>query len=190
MFTPPTLPYSSCRTVGSAAPYSAGNVSRGNSMSSITRAPLYYTASMHSVLFPSRGALSVHQLCSTHLHVSNRRRSFSGGWSGAAGSHALSGKARSLVHDQSNTPQPGPQVLCNKNRSGTYQVRARSRSTRRVKPPLREATRLGIADTGGLSRPCGNRLRSRCRWQTPAQVGSVRIRFVSTVPLENPGAPG
>ena len=149
LFTPPTLPYSSCRTVGSAAPYSAGNVSRGNSMSSITMAPLCHTTAKHSGLFRSRGALSIHQFCSTHRHVSNRRRSFSGGWSGAAGSHALSGKARSLVHDQSNTPQPGPQVLCNKNRSGTYQVRARSRSTRRLKPPQRRDKRPG---NGGFRR--------------------------------------
>ena len=168
LFPSPTLPYSSCRSVGSTAPYSAGNVTPVNSMSSITMAPLCHTTSTHSLLFRSRGAASIHQLCSMQTYVSNRRKVSSAIVSGAAGSHALSGKARSRVHGRSHTPQPGPELLCNKNRSGTDQVRARSRSTRRVKPPLREATRLEIADTGGLSRPCGNRLRSRCRWQTPA----------------------
>jgi hypothetical protein len=141
LFSSPTLPYSSCRTVGSTAPYSVANVRRGNSMVLITWAPLSYTAAKHSVLLPSRGAISIHQLCSTHLHVSNRRPLLCAGGSGAAGSHALSGKARSLVHDQSNTPQPGPEVLCNKNRSGTDQLKARSRSARRVKPPQRRDKR-------------------------------------------------
>ena len=143
MFSSPTLPYSSCRTVGSAAPYSVGNVSPVNFMSSITMAPRCYTASEHSVLFRSRGAVSIHQLCFAHDHVSNRCRSFSGSGSGAAGFHALSGKARSLLHDQSNAPQPGPQVLCNKNRSGTYQLKARSLSARRVESHQQRDKRLG-----------------------------------------------
>ena len=139
LFPSPTLLCSSCRTVGSYAPHAHGNVRPDNPMALITRAPLYYTAAKHSVLIQSRGAGSIHHLCYMHRHVSFRRPLLSLRGSGAAGSRALSWKARSRVHGQCDAPHPKPEGLCNKNRFGTAPVRARSRSARRIKlPQLRD----------------------------------------------------
>ena len=143
MFPSPTLLLPSCRSVGSPPRPSPGISNRDTSIGSFTRAPLCHIASRQDSLSPLRGAVLIHQICSLPAHVSSRRRSFSGGGSGAADCHALCRKARSPVHGQCNTPHRGPEVLCNKNRFGTNPVRARKRSTRRLKPAHPRAQSLG-----------------------------------------------
>jgi hypothetical protein len=80
----------------------------------------------------------IHQFCSGQLQASHRRKVSSLIVSGAAASHPFSRKARSPVHGQSNSLQPGPEGLCNKNRCGTDTVSARSRSARRVRSDNRK----------------------------------------------------
>ena len=143
LFPSPTLLYSSCRAVGSAAHFSAGSVHPGNSIASITMAPFHARPFEHRGVFRSFGAGSIHHPCSTHRHVSNRRKVSYAILSGAAASHAFSRKARSRVHEQCNAPHPGPEGLCNKNRFGTDPVRARCRSARRLMPHQRKDKRLG-----------------------------------------------
>ena len=124
---------SSCRSVDSSTLFSVGNGSRDNSTALFTGAPLCHTASDYAGLFPFRGAVSIHQLCFTHSHISNRLRVSYYPGSGAAVSHSFTWKARGRVHWKSNTPHQGPGVLCNKNRFGIDRVGARSPSARRVK---------------------------------------------------------
>ena len=121
MFPSPTLLLSSCRSVGSLPRCSVGITNRDTFMGSITGAPLCHTASRQYGLSTLRGAALIHQTCSLHAHVSNRRPSSSAGGSGAADCHALSKRARGRVHGQCNTPHQRPEVLCNKNRFGIDQ---------------------------------------------------------------------
>jgi hypothetical protein len=124
----------------------------------------------------------IHQVCSEQLQASHRRKVSSAIVSGAAASHALSGKTRSRVHDQSNAPQPAPEVLCNKNRSGTCQVKAPVAGVP-VGSSLPSGGTRGseTADFGGQSRSCRDGLGSRCSWLTHAQVGSVRGKLVGWI---------
>ena len=138
MFPSTTLPFSSCRTVGFVRRSSAPIFGSGYPVPFTSYATLYHGGFHKRLLSRSGGRAAIHQFCSLQLQASRRRKVSFAIVSGPAASHALSGKARSLAHGQNYTLQPGPEVLCNKNRFGTDPVKARCSSARRVKSDHRK----------------------------------------------------
>jgi len=152
LFYSPALLYLSCRAVGFPRRPRAGILNSGSPMSPVSGAP-HYDIAIHEHFLPrSRGRALIHRIGSVHHEVPYRRKMPCALVSGAAGSYAPSGKARSHVRGQCNQPQPEPEVVCNKNHFGKDMVRARSRSPVVSSRPIRGGTGTERTDIGGSCR--------------------------------------
>jgi len=143
LFPSPALPYSSSRTVGFVRRSWAGILGSDNPMSPISFAPHKHNAFHEPCLSRLRGRVLIHRICSTRHQTFHRRKLLRVVGPGAAVSHALSRQARSRVHAKSDRLHPGPEVVCNKNRFGSYKMRAR-----RPSPVGRSQPALGPGGEG------------------------------------------
>jgi len=158
LFYSPALLYPSCRAVGFPRRPRAGILSSGSPISPVSGAPRCDNAIHEHFLPRSRGRVLIHWTGSVRHEVPYRRKMPCALVSGAAGSYALSGKARGGIHGEGDQPQPEPEVICNKNRIGKGMVRARSispvESGRPIQGPQARRAPISVADVSpgqGLS---------------------------------------